>query len=125
MLLMLHCARDTRLSQRIRCCRRPIGSQALGPPAVLPLVVPQILQIGEHFAAEQVDVLEAQFVRHRAEMQKRKEMADAQPLHPFEELIAHGLPAMRNPRSMKSLYLRSRTSKRSRSGAFMARSMLG
>src|SRR3984893_892352 len=99
MLLMLHCARDTRLCQRIRCGRRPLGSQALGPPAVLPLVVPQILQIGEHFAAEQVDVLETQVVRHGAEMQKRKEMADAQPLHPFEELIAHGLRASRDEKS--------------------------
>ena len=38
-------------------------------------------------------LLLAQLGRHRAEMQQRQQMADAQPLHAVEQLLAHGLRA--------------------------------
>src|ERR1700683_4575459 len=45
----------------------------------------------QHLAPEQVDVPLAQFSRHRAEMQKRQEMADTEALHVLNKLLAHGL----------------------------------
>src|SRR3984893_3560011 len=69
---------------------RALLPQALRPPAVLPLVIPEILEVRQHLAAEQIDVLEAQFVRHRAEVQERKQVTDAQALYSFNQLVAHG-----------------------------------
>ena len=47
----------------------------------------------QHLAREQIDVLLAQLGRHRAEMQERQQMADAQPLDAVQQLLAHGLRA--------------------------------
>ena len=44
----------------------------------------------EHLTAEEVDILQAQLVRHRAEMQKCEQMPDAQPLDALDQLVAHG-----------------------------------
>src|SRR4051812_12022303 len=54
----------------------PLRPQALRPPTVLPLVVPQARQVRQHLAAEQVDVLQRQLVGHRAEVQQRQQVAD-------------------------------------------------
>src|SRR5581483_1409350 len=40
---------------------------------------------------EEVDVLLGELGRHRAEMQQRQQMADAQTLNAVEKLLAHGL----------------------------------
>ena len=53
----------------------------------------------QHVAAEQFDVLFAQLMRHRAEMQKRQQMPDAQPLDAVMELFAHGLRTADNDKA--------------------------
>src|SRR5215472_10887489 len=53
------------------CCRghRAGHLQSLRPPPILPLVVPQALDMWEHVTAEQVNVFQAELMRHRTEMQ--------------------------------------------------------
>src|SRR5438067_12571062 len=65
------------------------GLQPLRPPAVLPLVVPDALQVGEHLAAEQIDVLQTQLVGHRAEVQQHEKMPNAKSLDPLDQPVAH------------------------------------
>ena len=71
-----------------RAGKSPFGAQALRPPAVLPFVVPDVADVGEDFAGEEVDVLERQLVRHRADVQEHHQVADAQVLDRLLKPIA-------------------------------------
>src|SRR5260370_13831136 len=59
----------------------PAAAQALRPPVVLPaLVIPDLAQPGQHLAREEIDVLERQLVRHRADLHQHHQVADVETL---------------------------------------------
>src|SRR5262249_28679377 len=60
-----------------------------GPPVVFPRVVPHWTERRGDLTEEQIDVLQREFMRHRAELQQDHEVADAQVLARLLELIAH------------------------------------
>src|ERR1700689_1699597 len=71
----------------------PFRPQALRPPAVLVLVVPQRLKMRQYLTPEQVDIPLAQFGGHRAEMQQRQQVTNAKSLHVLHQLLAYSLGA--------------------------------
>src|ERR1700692_1582100 len=46
-----------------------LSLEPLGPPTVLPLVVPRVAEVRRDLAREHIDVLQCQFVRHRPDLQ--------------------------------------------------------
>ena len=76
-----------------------LDPQPLRPPTVLPFGIPDSFEGRKHVAAEQVDVLQAQLMGHRAEMQQCQQVADAQPLDALDQLVADG---RRTPSSQKA-----------------------
>src|SRR5215813_6064323 len=75
---------------------RTLGLEALGPPAVLVPVVPQVREMRQHLARKQIDVVLAQRSRHGAEVQEREQVPHARALDAVDELLAHGLRASNN-----------------------------
>src|SRR5207253_6007556 len=66
------------------------GAQPLRPPAVLVVVLPERREMRQHLLREQADIGLGHFGRHRAEVQQRQQVADAQPLYAIEDALAHG-----------------------------------
>ena len=63
--------------------------------------VPGVSQVWQHFPGEEVDVLQSQFVRHRADLQEDHEVAHAQALDDlFPEPVANGGRAARDDVSL-------------------------
>src|SRR5580698_2346009 len=59
--------------RRMHSVRRDLRArtlQRLGPPIVLPLAVPHAAEMRQHLAAEQIDILDRQLMRHRSDLQQ-------------------------------------------------------
>src|SRR5208282_2526532 len=62
------------------CGKSLLALEPLRPPAVFPLIVPQITEVRLHLTGEEIDILERQLVRHRSDMQQHHQVTDAETL---------------------------------------------